>query len=70
MLIDDRDPWGKIIGPIKYRVATCKDKLGEYDEALKNYKYFYTIYKDCDHFYQDNVEHARQRITELEKSSY
>ena len=36
-------------------------------EALENYKYFYSIYKDCDDFFQENVAFVRQRIVELEE---
>lgn len=60
-------PWFLTYAPLKYKLALVYDQLGEQEKAIKYYKHFFSIYKDCDPFYQPNVAHARQRIAELEE---
>ena len=48
--------------PIKYKLAFIYDHIGNDIKAYEYYKYFYSIYKDCDDFYQDNVAYAKGRI--------
>ncbi len=57
-----------IYAPIKFRLAYCYDKLGDNEKAYPLFKYFVTIYGDCDDFYQHNVEYARNKIREYEES--
>jgi hypothetical protein len=49
----------ELYAPVHFRLAPNYDKLGNREQALFHYKYFYSIYKNCDEFWQHNVEHAR-----------
>jgi len=55
--------------PIKFRLGYIYDKVGEEQKSYDYYKYFVTIYEDCDPFYQGNVKYATDRIAEYEKGN-